>query len=299
MAGVSFDLLIGMMFFLIAVWGSGRMFRMVALPAILGEFLAGVLLGPNFLDVVPYASNGECDTIIFPNDESGSSSAQIDGRMLAGSYGGPPCKANLVWTPRWTISDTTIVGKTMHTPDIWSFMGTVGVTLLIMESGMHINFEKVKQIGGQALIVAIVGTTAPLVLGMLLVGALFGQDAMYPDGFAAGCALAPTSVGISIKLLSDAKMLNSMAGQTTLTGTLCHTVLAPKTRADPTDSWGSLLTQPTDPTYRPNLPNQPATPAYYSHVRPSPCMDSCLHRRRLLTGAARVLTLTLTLTLKP
>ena len=226
MAGVSFDLLIGMMFFLIAVWGSGRMFRMVALPAILGEFLAGVLLGPNFLDVVPYASNGECDTIIFPNDESGSSSAQIDGRMLAGSYGGPPCKANLVWTPRWTISDTTIVGKTMHTPDIWSFMGTVGVTLLIMESGMHINFEKVKQIGGQALIVAIVGTTAPLVLGMLLVGALFGQDAMYPDGFAAGCALAPTSVGISIKLLSDAKMLNSMAGQTTLTAAFIDDVFS-------------------------------------------------------------------------
>ena len=225
MAGVSFDLLIGMMVFLIAVWGSGRMFRMVALPAILGEFLAGVLLGPNFLDIVPYASNGRCDTIIFPNDDSGSSSSSV-GRMLAGSVSGPPCKANLVWTPRWTMSDTTIVGDEMHTPDIWSFMGTVGVTLLIMESGMHINFEKVKQIGGQALIVAIVGTTAPLVLGMLLVGALFGQEAMYPDGFAAGCALAPTSVGISIKLLSDAKMLNSMAGQTTLTAAFIDDVFS-------------------------------------------------------------------------
>jgi Kef-type K+ transport system membrane component KefB len=225
MAGVSFDLLIGMMVFLIAVWGSGRMFRMVALPAILGEFLAGVLLGPNFLDIVPYASNGRCDTIIFPNDDSGSSSSSV-GRMLAGSVSGPPCKANLVWTPRWTMSDTTIVGDEMHTPDIWSFMGTVGVTLLIMESGMHINFEKVKQIGGQALIVAIVGTTAPLVLGMLLVGALFGQEAMYPDGFAAGCALAPTSVGISIKLLSDAKMLNSLAGQTTLTAAFIDDVFS-------------------------------------------------------------------------
>ena len=40
---------------------------------------------------------------------------------------------------------------------------------------------------------------------------------LYPDGFACGAALAPTSVGISIKLLDDAKMLNSMAGQTTLT----------------------------------------------------------------------------------
>ena len=225
MAGVSFDLLIGMMFFLIAVWGSGRVFRMAALPAILGEFMAGVLLGPNFLDIVPYASNGECDTIIFPNDESGSSSSSV-GRMLAGSVDGPPCKANLMWTPRWTMSDTTVVGDQMHTPDIWSFMGTVGVTLLIMESGMHINFEKVKQIGGQALIVAIVGTTMPLILGMLLVGALFGQDAMYPDGFAAGCALAPTSVGISIKLLSDAKMLNSMAGQTTLTAAFIDDVFS-------------------------------------------------------------------------
>ena len=198
MAGVSFDLLIGMMFFLIAVWGSGRVFRMAALPAILGEFMAGVLLGPNFLDIVPYASNGQCDTIIFPNDESGSSSSSV-GRMLAGSVDGPPCKANLMWTPRWTISDTTPVGESMHTPDIWSFMGTVGVTLLIMESGMHINFEKVKQIGGKALVVAIIGTAAPLVVGMLLVAAFFpGQ--MYPDGFAAGCALAPTSVSISIKL---------------------------------------------------------------------------------------------------
>ena len=146
--------------------------------------------------------------------------------MLAGSVSGPPCKSNLVWTPRWTISDTTRVGDEMHTPDIWSFMGTVGVTLLIMESGMHINFGKVKQIGAQALVVAIVGTTAPLVLGMLLVGALFGQDTLYPDGFAAGCALAPTSVGISIKLLSDAKMLNSMAGQTTLTAAFIDDVFS-------------------------------------------------------------------------
>ena len=46
------------------------------------------------------------------------------------------------------------------------------------------------------------------------------------DGFAAGCALAPTSVGISIKLLSDAKMLNSMAGQTTLTAAFIDDVFS-------------------------------------------------------------------------
>ena len=96
MAGVSFDLLIGMMLFLIAVWGSGRVFRMIALPAILGEFLAGVIFGPNFLDIVPYSSNGRCDTIIFPNDESGSSSSSSVGRMLASDVSGPACLSDLV-----------------------------------------------------------------------------------------------------------------------------------------------------------------------------------------------------------
>ena len=96
----------------------------------------------------------------------------------------------------------------MHCPcadtlDIWSFAGTFGVTLLIMESGMHINFEKVALVGGRAFVVAILGTLLPLVFGMLLTDAFF-PGTLYPDGFAAGCALAPTSVGISIKLIPDA-----------------------------------------------------------------------------------------------
>ena len=265
MAGVSWDLLISVMFFLVSVWGAGRAFRMANLPSILGEFLAGVFLGPNFLDIVPFSSNGRCDTIIFPHEEvvsnlstgsAGSTGCDEDhGRMLAAASG-PQCMSNLLWTPRWSMEGKE--GIEMHTPDIWSFAGTVGVTLLIMESGMHINFAKVRQIGGQALIVAIVGTTAPLVFGMLLTAALFGPDYMrvasppncpirsarahtaklrpptpagrftarYPDGFAAGCALAPTSVGISIKLLSDAKMLNSMAGQTTLTAAFIDDVFS-------------------------------------------------------------------------
>ena len=51
---------------------------------------------------------------------------------------------------------------------------------------------------------------------MLVVGALFDGE-FYPSGFAAGCAFAPTSIDISIKLLEEAKMLNTLAGQTTLT----------------------------------------------------------------------------------
>ena len=216
MAGVTFDILFGVVLYLMSVWGCGRVFRICTLPAILGELLAGIVLGPELLDVVPFASDGTCVRLIDDASSSGSSgSSSESGRMLADVEA---CKAALVWSPRWG-------DERLFTNDIWSFAGTVGVTLLIMESGMHINFEKVKLIGGKAFIVAIIGTAAPMVMGMLLVAALF-PGKLYPEGFAAGCALAPTSVGISIKLLSDAKMLNSMAGQTTLTAAFIDDVFS-------------------------------------------------------------------------
>ena len=64
---------------------------------------------------------------------------------------------------------------------------------------------------------AIFGTALPIIFGIVVVGGLFidsaPDSAFYPWGFAAGCAFAPTSVGISIRLLDESKMLNSMAGQ--------------------------------------------------------------------------------------
>ena len=54
-------------------------------------------------------------------------------------------------------------------------------------------FEKVRQIGGRALIVAIIGTAMPMVMGMLFVAAL-SPGKLYPEGFAAGCALGPPHI---------------------------------------------------------------------------------------------------------
>ena len=206
MGGVAFDHLASVVLFLFSVWAFGRIFRVIKLPAVLGEFFAGVLLGPNCLDLVPYASDGTCPILSIAGNDDSSSSGSDHGSST-------DCQSILVWNGE-------------HTMDIWSFAGTVGVTLLITESGMHINFEKVKMVGLRALGVAILGTALPLIFGMVLVGACFGTDYYYPDGFAAGCALAPTSVGISIKLLDDAKMLNSLAGQTTLTAAFVDDVFS-------------------------------------------------------------------------
>ena len=155
MAGVSFDILFGVVLYLMSVWGCGRLFRKCTLPAILGEILAGIVLGPELLDVVPFASDGTCIRLI---DEAASSSGSSSesGRMLADvevpSPGPSPspspslspslslglipslvpkptqaCKASLVWSPRWG-------DEMLFTNDIWSFAGTVGMTLLIMDN---------------------------------------------------------------------------------------------------------------------------------------------------------------------
>ena len=100
-------------------------------------------------------------------------------------------------------------------PHWFRTLGVFGVTLMIFESGMHVQFHKLKQIGFSALLVAILGTLLPIIAALLFAFA-FGWP-IYPDGFALGCALAPTSVGIALKLLTEAKELGSDYGQLIVT----------------------------------------------------------------------------------
>ena len=82
MGGFDFQLALQVSFFLVAVWSLGRIFAKYKLPPILGQLLAGMVLGPEVLDMVPYASNGLCSSLVRDNP-SGSGSAS-SGRMLAG-----------------------------------------------------------------------------------------------------------------------------------------------------------------------------------------------------------------------
>lgn len=100
-------------------------------------------------------------------------------------------------------------------PSILVLIGNMGVSLMIFESGMHLHFDKVKEVGKQALGIACVGTLAPIALGVG-VGYALGFD-MFPDALSIGVALAPTSVGISLNMLGSSKMLNTTPGQTIIT----------------------------------------------------------------------------------
>ena len=113
MAGLDFVLVLQVVFFMTMIWAFGRVFTALHAPAILGQLAAGIVFGPQLLDMVVYASDGMCSTdlrkdpyeayINGPNyddgcDDSGSA-ANVTGRMLAGGGGGHQCD-HFTWN-RW------------------------------------------------------------------------------------------------------------------------------------------------------------------------------------------------------
>jgi Kef-type K+ transport system membrane component KefB len=112
------------------------------------------------------------------------------------------------------------------TPNIFTFVGHTGVALMIFESGMHFDFEKAKKIGGWACVVAVIGTLMPLITGTILIVLLVPGSSLMKDGLSAGTSLAPTSVGIALKLLNEAKQLQKDFGQIIITAAFVDDILS-------------------------------------------------------------------------
>lgn len=110
------------------------------------------------------------------------------------------------------------------TPDVFTLIGHAGVALMIFESGMHFDFEKAKIVGPWACVVAVFGTFTPLITGALLTW-IYGYG-LFPQGVSAGTALAPTSVGIALRLLGEAGVLQENFGQAIITAAFVDDILS-------------------------------------------------------------------------
>ena len=74
------------------------------------------------------------------------------------------------------------------------------------------------------MLVAAIGTCLPVLVGMgffVLLG-----FSLYPEALAAGVIIAPTSVGIALKLLEDEKQAESHHGKTIVTAAFADDVLS-------------------------------------------------------------------------
>ena len=105
MGGVDFETIGGIAGFLAAVWGVGRLLKTVGMSPVVGEILVGMVLGPKLANFVPLVEMG--------------GSAAGDHRRLQAESGASELS-------------------------LWVYLGIVGVTLLIAESGLHMDFETIK-----------------------------------------------------------------------------------------------------------------------------------------------------------
>lgn len=110
------------------------------------------------------------------------------------------------------------------TPDVFTLIGHAGVALMIFESGMHFDFDKAMIVGPKACVVAVLGTVLPLISGLLLM-MVYGYP-LLPDAISVGTALAPTSVGIALRLLGEAGVLQHDFGQAIITAAFVDDILS-------------------------------------------------------------------------
>lgn len=162
----------------------GEVCQRFGLPTVLGELVAGALIGISV-----------CHWLVFP--ESGATAA--DSGLIQ------------------VLSLTTDAGPALldrvfdSASEIIAVLSELGVIILLFEIGLESNLTELIKVGPQAAIVAVVGVAVPFALGTGGLIALFGVDPV-PAIFA-GAALTATSIGITAKVLAELQRLNTTEGQ--------------------------------------------------------------------------------------
>jgi Kef-type K+ transport system membrane component KefB len=149
--------------FAFVVWVTGFGFDLCGLPALVGEIVAGMVLGPEALDFVPYA-------------------------------------------------------------DAFILLGQIGLVLLVLEGGLHIELTTLRVVGPKAFCIAFAGTTLPLLLSWGILPAF--DEFSKKEGLIAGTSLSSTAIGMAAKLMQDMKMLDTSMGQLIMCAAMFDDVLS-------------------------------------------------------------------------
>jgi Kef-type K+ transport system membrane component KefB len=93
-------------------------------------------------------------------------------------------------------------------------LAEIGIVLLIFEVGQETDILKLKEVGGNALIVALAGAFLPFGLGYALSHWVFGYSVIV--SLFIGGMLTATSIGITVRVLKDIKQDKAMFSQVVL-----------------------------------------------------------------------------------
>jgi Kef-type K+ transport system membrane component KefB len=181
-------LLTGVLLSLVVIYLASKIGAEIAkrwdLPPVLGELVAGVIVGVSVLHLIVFPDSG------LPATETGIMS------VLRSIYQLTPAAASNIFASQ---------------SEIISVLAELGVIILLFEIGLESNLRQLKEVGIQAVVVACVGVVAPFTAGAIGLMIIFHVPAI-PAIFA-GAALTATSIGITSKVLSELGQLKSKEGQ--------------------------------------------------------------------------------------
>ena len=176
--------LLSLVFIYLASKLGGELSKLVDLPPVLGELVAGVLVGVSALHLLVFPETGAV---------AGDSVVISLLQQLAGL----------------DIADAGEVFASAS--EVISVIAELGVIVLLFEIGLESDLRELQKVGATAAVVAVIGVVAPFVAGTVGLISIFGMSTI-PAVFA-GAALTATSIGITSKVLSELGQLKSTEGQ--------------------------------------------------------------------------------------
>ena len=167
----------------------------IQLPAILGELVAGVLIGVSGLH------------LIVPPDTQ----AQLSGAVLGlvGSLA--------------EISPAAVQELYVETFPNLEAVSQIGLFALLFLTGLESDLDDLVSVGTQATTVALTGVVLPFALGTAGLYYLFSVP-LIPAVFA-GAAMTATSIGITASVFSELKFLKTREGQTVIGAAVLDDIL--------------------------------------------------------------------------
>ncbi len=176
--------LLSLVFIYLASKLGGELSKLVDLPPVLGELVAGVVVGVSALHL-----------LVFPETGAVASDSVVM-TILQQIYSLNPESLGEVFATQ---------------SEVISVLAELGVIILLFEIGLESDLRELQKVGSRAAIVAVVGVVAPFVGGTAGLILIFGMPTI-PAVFA-GAALTATSIGITSKVLSELGQLKSTEGQ--------------------------------------------------------------------------------------
>jgi Kef-type K+ transport system membrane component KefB len=176
--------LLTLIFIYIASKVGSEIAKRLDLPPVLGELVAGVIIGVSALRLVIFPEGGFV----------ASDSLIMSGLQLLNNLS--PEAVNSVFAQQ---------------SEVISVIAELGVIVLLFEIGLESDLRQLKEVGIQAFVVAFIGVTAPFAAGTL--GLMYFFHVAAIPAIFAGAALTATSIGITSKVLAEIGQLKSKEGQ--------------------------------------------------------------------------------------